>query len=139
MSYTIVAFLWRKPGITPLEFKTHYETQHIPLLLELLGSRFPASHSRFYLPRLPSDPSSTDVSNLNLRPKLFLGDGDGFSWDAYCELCFENHIAFEDFRAAMLEPENATKIAADEEQFLDRSKINVVEVDPPEVTRRPTP
>lgn len=65
MLYSIVAFFWRKPGLTPQEFRHHYETNHILLLLDLFGPAFPKSHTRFYLPRQLSTNHTADTSNAS--------------------------------------------------------------------------
>ncbi len=138
MSYTIVAFIWRKPGTSPSEFKTHYEKTHIPLLLDLLAAVFPLSHSRFYLKRTPEDSSLSDSSNSNYRPTVLAGTPDDFAYDVYCELVFEDESSFHAFHAGMREPEVAAKIAEDEEKFMDRQLMKVAAVAEPVITSRPS-
>lgn len=134
----IVAFFWRKPGLSPSDFKSHYETAHIPLLLSLMGPVFPVSHSRFYLHRNPGDTSSSDRSNASYLPTVFAGTPDDFDYDVYCELVYEDKAAFEAFHARMGEPEVAAKIAEDEEKFIDHRKSKVAAVNEPLVTTRPS-
>ncbi|KAL2013594.1 hypothetical protein VTN00DRAFT_1119 [Thermoascus crustaceus] len=138
MPYTVVVFAWRKPGLTPAQFKDHYEHSHIPLLLELAGPNFPTSHTRFYLPRRAEDLASADPTNENHRPAIFAGQPGDFPWDAYAELVFDDLAAFNAFHAIVTEPENAARIAADEEKFLDRTKLKIAAIDSPVVTTRPT-
>jgi hypothetical protein len=38
----------RRSGITPHQFKEHFETVHIPLLKSVVGEDFPLSHTRHY-------------------------------------------------------------------------------------------
>lgn len=138
MAYTIVAFIWRKPGLSPTEFKSHYETSHIPLLLSLTGPLFPLSHSRFYLGRNASDTSSSDTTNANHQPTVFAGTPNDFDYDVLATLIFEDTIAFEAFHARLREPEVASKLAEDEERFMDRQKLKVAAVDQPLVSTRPS-
>ena len=137
MPYTIVAFIWRKPGTSPSEFKTHYEN-HILLVLDLAAAVFPLSHSRFYLKRTPEASSSSDTSNSNYRPTVLAGTPDDFAYDVYCELVFEDEAASQAFIARIREPEVAAKIAEDEENFLDRQLLKVAAVAEPVITSRPS-
>lgn len=138
MPFTIVAFLWRKPGITPSEFKSHYETVYIPLIVSLVGQSFPLSHSRFYLRREIQAESPSDTTNTNHPPTVFAGTTNDFDYDVYCMLTFEDKSAFETFIGRIRSPEVATKITEDEENFLDRQTMKVAAVDEPVVTTRPS-
>lgn len=137
MSYSIVAFLWRKPGLTPNEFRQHYETNHIPLLLDLLGSTFPTSHTRFYIPRQSSTANSADTSNANYVPTIFIGDTKDFDYDAYASLVFEDEAAFHAFYARLTDPDVAKTVAEDEERFLWRQKFITAATGAPCVTLKP--
>jgi len=136
MPHIIVAFVTRKPGLSPSDFRSHYEKIHMPLLQSLTGSVFPLSHSRFYLQRHPSDTATSDNSNASHPPTVYVGTPNDFAYDAHCELVFENVAAWESFGARMSEPEVAAKIAEDEAKFIDRPKWKVAAVDEPVVTKR---
>lgn len=140
MPYTIVAFIWRKEGTSPSEFKSHYETTHIPLLLRLLGSVFPISHTRFYLARQDEDASSFSAEHQQQPPQpiIYVGVPEDFDYDVYAELVFDDQPAFDAFYARMREPDVAAQIAADEEKFIARSRLKVVAVQEPLVTTRPS-
>ena len=138
MPFTIVAFIWRKPGLSPSEFRSHYENQHIPLLLSLTGPTFPLSHTRFYLVKNSLDStSSTGVSTVDYSPTVFAASPDDFGYDVYCELVFEDSAAFEAFFSRMQDPRTAAAIADDESKFIDRQKMEVAAVQEPVVTKRP--
>jgi uncharacterized protein (TIGR02118 family) len=117
MTYSILIFAFRKPGTTPAEFKAHYEGSHVPLVKSIAGPLFPISHIRTYLHRTDSDEYPASV--------LVGGQAD-FQYDAFAELTFKDEAAFGAFFGTVSSPENAAKIAADEELFLDRSKMTVV-------------
>jgi len=52
--------------------------------------------------------------------------GTQADFDAISELIFEDQAAFQSFFDVMTQPENAARLAADEELFLDRSKVPIV-------------
>lgn len=134
MSYSIVAFLWRKPGLTPDEFRHHYETIHIPLLLTLLGPAFPKSHTRFYLPRQLSTTYLADTSNANYAPTIFLGSTDDFDYDAFASIVFADEAAFNVFYTRLRDPDIAKVLGDDEDKFLWRQKLVVAAAGAPCVT-----
>lgn len=51
-----------------------------------------------------------------------MGTQADFEYDAFAELTFPDVGAFQTFFGIAQRPENAARIAADEEKFLDRSK-----------------
>lgn len=53
---------------------------------------------------------------------MLLGSQIDFDYDAFAELTFADVAAFQTFFGITQQPENAARIAADEDQFLDRSK-----------------
>ncbi|KAJ6007533.1 hypothetical protein N7540_011509 [Penicillium herquei] len=55
-----------------------------------------------------------------------LGQQTDFDFDAYAELTFLDQAAFQAFSAKVYTPEAAARIAADEEKFLDKSKLRIV-------------
>ncbi|KAL8735760.1 MAG: hypothetical protein Q9166_000623 [cf. Caloplaca sp. 2 TL-2023] len=136
MSYSIVAFLWRKPSLTPDEFRHYYETQHIPLLLDLMGPTFPKSHTRFYLPRMQQSPTATDGPN-DYKPVIFAGSVDALDYDAFASIVFEDEEAFGEFHARLKDPEVAKVLREDEEKFQLRQRLVVAAAGAPFVTVAP--
>jgi hypothetical protein len=140
MPYTIIAFLWRKPGTTPEFFKNYYETQHIPLLMKKVGTLFPLTHTRHYVTRTPTIPASSDNSNANYQATVYGGTVEDFDYDAYSEMVFEIFEKFGAFAAKLAEVE-----ATDEEwnqdmaNYLDVSEKarRIVVVEDPVVSHRP--
>ena len=94
MPYTITTFLTRKPGTTPQQFKTHYETVHIPLLKLKVGPLFPISHTRHYITRTPSNLSSSDTTNDNYKPTVYGGTAEDFDNDVHAVLVFASFDQF---------------------------------------------
>lgn len=68
MTFTLILFIWRKPGLTPLEFKNAYES-YMDILLHYAGGLQPETYTRFYLERRDDyrPPATTDQYHLN-RP-----------------------------------------------------------------------
>ncbi|ROW11983.1 hypothetical protein VPNG_05169 [Cytospora leucostoma] len=125
MTYSVLIFAYRKPGTTPEQFRAHYEGSHVPLVKEIAGEHFPLSHTRRYLHRTESKVEDTE-RNANSPATVLSGTQAEFDYDAIAELTFADAGAFQTFFGLVQQPENAARIAADEEKFLDRSKVPVV-------------
>ncbi|KAL8726653.1 MAG: hypothetical protein Q9181_005967 [Wetmoreana brouardii] len=139
MTCAIVAFIWRKAGLSPSDFKLYYETNYMPFLLELMGPTFPLTHSRFYIERGLVNNSSSDATNASYAPVVYAGTPDDFDYDVFTQFIFESAAARQAFQARLQEPEVAGKIAEEEEKFIDLPKLKVAAVDGPMVTtRRPS-
>ena len=136
MPFTIVIYSWRKPGLSPAEFKDHYEHGHVPLVQYLTGPLFPLSHTRHYIQRTPGETASTDSTNVAHPANVFVGSPSDFEYDAFAELVFEDVTKFQAFFGCVSTPEAAARIAEDEEKFLDRPKMRVAAVDDTAVTTR---
>lgn len=105
--FTVVLFISKKVGVSPEEFKHHYEGVHVPLVRSLVGDLFPLTHIRRYL----AAPNGT-------RPQT------GF--DTLTEMTFRDRESFETFSSKLMDGENGTKVVADCEEFLDASKTTMV-------------
>ncbi|KAJ5626668.1 hypothetical protein N7528_004095 [Penicillium herquei] len=126
MSVRSFIYAYRKPGLSLTEFKTHYEA-HAALLKEIAGEDFPLSHKRNYIARTTVETSTEGSSERNaLTPATVLvGKQTDFDFDAYAELTFADQGSFQAFCAKVYAPEAAARIAADEEKFLDKSKLGI--------------
>ncbi|GMG50995.1 unnamed protein product [Aspergillus oryzae var. brunneus] len=54
---------------------------------------------------------------------VLVGQQTDFDFDAYAELTFADQAAFQAFGAKLYAPDAAAQIAADEEKWLDKSKL----------------
>lgn len=126
MVYSVLIFAYRKPGTTPEQFKAHYENSHVPLVRKLAGAHFPLAHTRRYIHRSQGQAESSTERNATTPASVLIGSQADFDYDAFAELVFKDETAFQTFMGVMQKPENAAEVAADEEQFLDRSKMTVV-------------
>ncbi|KAL1853207.1 hypothetical protein Daus18300_011855 [Diaporthe australafricana] len=155
MTYSILIFAYRKPGTTPEQFQSHYEGKHVSLIKEISGEYvpilplfnesfigfswvivypdgmrslerlFPLSHTRRYIHRTEGKTEDTE-RNANFPATILLGSQTDFAYDAFAELSFADGNAFQTFFGHCQQPENAARIAADEEHFLDRSRTTIV-------------
>jgi uncharacterized protein (TIGR02118 family) len=96
------------------DFKNYYEMKHAPLAKSL----FPQVS---YYKR-----------NYVLRNTMFgVADiqHDRFDYDVLTEMGFEDQAAYDAFLAAAALPENSARMAADEENFMDRKSIVLFRVE----------
>lgn len=129
MSVRVIIYAYRKPGLDLQTFKDRYEA-HIELVKRLSGDDFPLSHKRMYVARTTIENPQTGENNNSTRNALtpatvLVGQQTDFDFDAYAELTFADQVAFQRFSAKVMAPEAAAQIAADEEGFLDRSKLGI--------------
>jgi hypothetical protein len=120
MTHSALIFAFRKPGTTPEQFRAHYEAKHVPLVKEITGEHFPLSHTRRYIHRTKG--KGDTEHNPNHPATVLVGTQADFDYDAIAELTFADVPAFQTFLGIYQNPQNAERIAADEEQFLDRSR-----------------
>ena len=130
MSVRVLIYAYRKPGLSLEDFKTHYE-EHVKLVRQIAGDDFPLSHKRSYIARnVVSSKEDDQVNKVTERnattPAMVIaGQQADFDFDAYAELTFATPEALQIFTAKVQAPEAAAQIAADEERFLDRSKLGI--------------
>ncbi|KAJ6171973.1 hypothetical protein N7470_001040 [Penicillium chermesinum] len=137
MSVRAVVYAYRKPGLSPDEFKRHYEA-HVELIKEISGPDFPLSHRRSYIARSAVDtsPEGASTRNATTPAAVLVGQQSDFDFDVYAELTFSDEAELNAFSAKVYAPEAAARIAADEEKFLDKSKLVIAKLgDVTETTR----
>lgn len=117
MVFKILLTAHRKAGVTPAEFKDHYENTHLPLIKSITGPDFPISHSRSYIER---------SADGDFGARVFRGTQADFDMDVVAELAFEDMPALQRFFAAIGQGEGHKAIKADEEKFLDSERMKVV-------------
>ena len=74
--------------------------------------------------------------NANYPATMMAGAQEAVDYDGISELTFENEEAFMAFVGVVSQPDAAARIAADEEKFLDKSKMVIVRVGETNVTRK---
>lgn len=154
MSYSVLMYIYRKEGVSPEQFKEHYETKHVPIIQRLSGNLFPTSHSRHYMGYVPqggataghapaaADPPTDTGGDERVRtaekllagsasageyvPMVVQGQPADFGWDVCTILTYTNEAHFREFMAVLMDEGNAKTLADDEEIFMDRSKFKAV-------------
>lgn len=127
MTFTIIALLRRKDGITPEQFRTHYETVHVELLKSLLQKEFPLTYVRHYISRPGGE--SADATPLLLEdldnhstPTVLQGRASDITFDVVTVMTWEDEEAHKRFATQFALDHVAEKINADEANFLDRDR-----------------
>lgn len=123
MPFKVLMFATRKQGLSPQEFIDYYENKHVPLIKSLTGNLFPASHTRHYIGRAPADGSGSGATDA---PWVVMGDASEVTWDSMAILTFKDDEHFNKAMQLLSDEEMAAKLAADEENFVDRSKLKAV-------------
>ena len=101
------AFLAKKDGLSMPGFIEHYETRHVPLILQVAPA--PLLYKRRYLERA--------------RP--LGGRAEPVDFDAMTELWFADKDAYRAWMTAIGDP----RVAEDEARFLDRSRTRAYVVE----------
>lgn len=114
----MIALLSRKPGMSLEDFRDYYENRHVPLINSIAtGTR---EYRRSYI-----DFSTVFTGGLAGAPSApWTPD-----FDVITELWYDSADAMAKARAELMRPENAQRIAADEENFLDRNSKRMFMVD----------
>lgn len=120
----IICLLKRKPGTTRAQFKEYYEANHAPLCERLLP--FYQDYYRSYFAE------TQDYETGHLDNKV----GDELDFDVITELTFSSRENYENLVAALSDPRIGDQITADEEKFMDRSKMSVYIVEECRSSRR---
>ncbi|ETS73992.1 hypothetical protein PFICI_13858 [Pestalotiopsis fici W106-1] len=123
MTFSILLFNYRKPGVTPAEFRAKCEAL-IPLIKEITGQHFPLAHTRRYL--LRTEGKGETERNPTTPATVPRGSQADFDYDAIAELTFADQAAFGKFIALMQEPDNAKRIAEAEDEVMDKTKSGIV-------------
>lgn len=127
MPILLLCFTVRKPGTTFQEYKAYYEQHHSKNIYDFLGDDSPATYSRHYVER-PSDGDSSHIAAQG-APALFLtGQAEDFVYDGVTLMTWANEAAYINMTKKFTDPDVARRFAADEEVFLDRSKVVLMSV-----------
>jgi EthD domain len=116
--YKVVAFLCRKPGLTRSEFIDYYERQHIPRILGL--ERQPVGYRRTYPIPHDADTAASVRADADVRVDEQREAVLPEDFDVITELEFASRADYDAWAAEAYAP--ASGIAADEANFLDRSR-----------------
>jgi uncharacterized protein (TIGR02118 family) len=114
----ILIFIKRKAGLTLNEFKVHYEETHVPLAIELCP--FISQYVRNYVvPNAIYAPAHLPTAPDFVEP----------AFDVVSEISFDTSEDYQRMVDTLSDSKMAKVLAADEERFMDRSKIVMYFVD----------
>ncbi|TDZ30171.1 hypothetical protein C8035_v003261 [Colletotrichum spinosum] len=117
MAFEIVIFGHRLPGVSMADFKTYYDTKHMPMIQKMTGKDFPVKHTRRYIER----PDGENAAVL-------FGSPADIDFDVIANMVFEDEEAANRFTGILATKENAQFIEEDEKNFFDRNRCKVVKL-----------
>ena len=106
---TMILLLKRKQGMTPEQFRQHYETGHVALARKHLGHLFVDYRSCY--------PEET-YGHANA------GGGDE-GYDAITRVDFADRAAYDEFLTICARPDVLAALSEDEARFLDRPAVRI--------------
>jgi uncharacterized protein (TIGR02118 family) len=112
MSFKVIALLKGRADLDRAAFVDYYETRHVPLILEVTPGV--TGYRRNF----------ADFEGAFVYP-----GAAPFDFDVVTELWFADRAAYDRAMVVSTTPEIAARIAADEENFLDRSKTRLFVVE----------
>jgi uncharacterized protein (TIGR02118 family) len=118
--FKVMAFISRRAGTSPEAFREYYETQHVPLVVEVAPPM--AAYRRNYL-----NPD-----------EAFKRNEDELPFDVVTEMLFETREDCQRWFDTFFDPEVFARVQEDELQFLDpdRVRLCVVEVESTDYQRQ---
>ena len=105
-----VFLIKRKPGLSPEEFRNHYENVHIPLAMKYIGHLL-LDYRRNYPQALVVDPAGAALQGEATRAYC--------DYDCITEMWVEKEQDLAEMAAIFGSPEVAPILAEDEARFLD--------------------
>lgn len=130
MGYTVFMFVARKPGMSLSAFIEHYETKHVPLVLEVLGNVAPIRYTHYYLKRSPTGAGGKETP----PPLVLFGDAATIDYDCITTIELRDEAHFQAFHEKFANSPRKKDVDKDQAAFADRSKFRVVAVESPRVT-----
>jgi hypothetical protein len=108
--FKVFGFLTKKDSLSMQEFMDYYESKHVPLICSL--APIPTVYKRRYL-----------------VGERLTAEGGEVDFDVMTELVFADRRAFDAWMAELAKPGVGTRIVADEERFLNRSRTRAYVVE----------
>jgi hypothetical protein len=106
----LIFFLKRKPGVTPEQFRDHYERSHVRFAQKYIGHLL-TGYVRNYPIFAALDPSNVPAGT---QPAPY-----DLGYDAITEMRVKNMAAIEEIGRIFNDPEIQPILKADEKKFLD--------------------
>lgn len=116
----IIYFLKRKPGITPQQFRAHYESSHVTLAKQHIGhllQDYVRNYPTFALLNPSNIPAGTVPAPYDI------------GYDCITEMYVADQAALEEMTRIFNDPVVNPILVEDELKFLDREKTVMIMVD----------
>ncbi|KAI1371359.1 hypothetical protein F4677DRAFT_313571 [Hypoxylon crocopeplum] len=126
MVVRVLMLIYRRPDLTPNQFRKHYEEIHMPLTREVAGNTFPLSHTRQYIPRsaMPQDSPAGKERYLAI---VAGGNPADVQVDCVTELIFRDKEHLQSYFEMPHAPGAAAKLEAEAENFTAKYPTVIVE------------
>ncbi|KAI0139527.1 hypothetical protein F4776DRAFT_616600 [Hypoxylon sp. NC0597] len=126
MTIRVLMLVYRRPDLTPEQFRKHYEEIHMPLTREVAGDTFPLSHTRRYIPRSATPQDTTDGKEK--YPAIVAGGNPAdVQVDCVTELIFRDKEHLQSYFEMPHAPGAAAKLEAEAENFAAKYPTMIVE------------
>ncbi|KAI9719477.1 MAG: hypothetical protein M1828_006184 [Chrysothrix sp. TS-e1954] len=120
MAFIVLMPVFRKEGLSPADFKKHYEDVHVPLISSIFGDLMPARYTRHYVDRSKDPPHDAT---------MLIGQASDVPYDCLTELAFADQEKLDAFNAVFYKPEIQEKIQGDEANFMQHDKMMAVKLE----------
>ncbi|XXH00016.1 hypothetical protein Hte_006357 [Hypoxylon texense] len=122
----VLMLIYRRPDLTPEQFRKHYEEIHMPLTKDLTGDTFPLSHTRRYIPRSASTPDSS--TSTTEYPAIVLGGNSAdVEVDCVTELIFRDKEHMQSYFVLPNAPGAAVKLEEEADNFVAKYQTILIE------------
>ncbi|KAI1089477.1 hypothetical protein F5B19DRAFT_467166 [Rostrohypoxylon terebratum] len=118
MVIRVLMLIYRKPGLTPEQFRKHYEEIHMPLTRKVAGDTFPLSHIRRYIPRSTSAQYPAIVAG---------GEPEAVHVDCVTELIFRDKEHLQSYFEMPHAPGAAAQLEEEAKNFAAKYPTVIVE------------
>lgn len=125
----IIFFLKRKPGITPEQFRTHYENSHVRYAQKYIGHLL-TGYVRSYPTFAMLDPSNVPAGT---EPKPY-----DIGYDCITEMRVKDMADIEEIGSIFNDPQIQPILKEDERKFLDDSQTVMIICDEENTGTAPT-
>lgn len=117
--YKLLLFFKRNPNFSPAEFRTYYEANHVPMVMELAqNSPGLLRYTRRYLDHTASDPALGNPFTVFGTPVPTV------DFDIVNEVTFRSKAEAREFARLLYEvEENKVKVVADENKLFIRNQM----------------
>jgi hypothetical protein len=132
MPLTVLLFYTRLPELAFADFKEHMENVYLPLLKKTFGCHQPTQIRTQYVEVVSSGAgdrlgaaTASKTRNPPDAPVVLVGSPSDLTWDAMCEMTFQDELQLQQC-LAIANSEEGQPIKEDEERFSQPDQLRVV-------------